>query len=84
MMELVRAKARESRAMSLEVCPAHRSQTSALVQGKYYAVARSLRLGVYDSWNECALQVIGVKGTIYKSFSTKEQAEEFLYQNRLA
>ena len=84
MTESVRAEARESGAMSLEVYLAHRSQTSVVVREKYYAVARSLRPGVYDSWNECAPQVTKVRGVVYKSFSTKEQAEEFLHQRRLA
>ena len=52
--EAMRAEAREYGAMSLEVYPAHRSQTLAVVRGKYYAIARGLRPGVYDLWNECA------------------------------
>ena len=72
MMESIITEVRESGTMSVGVYPAHRLQTSAVVPAKYYAVACGLRPGVYDSWNECALQVIGVKGVVYKFFPTKE------------
>ena len=84
MTESMRAEARESGAMSLEVYPAHWSQTLAVVRGNCYAVACGLCLRIYDLWNKCAPQVIGAKGAVYKSFPTKEQAEEFLHQRRLA
>src|SRR5690625_4224998 len=32
--------------------------------------------GIYTSWEECKKQVIGVKGAKYKSYTTKQLAEE--------
>ena len=45
---------------------------------KFYAVARGVIPGIYRLWEECAPMVIGVKGTIYKSFLTRDKAESFL------
>ena len=50
--------------------------------GRYYAVATGLQTGIYNSWDECAPQVVGVKGAIHKSFATREQAEEFMHHKR--
>lgn len=44
---------------------------------RWYAVARDLRPGVYATWGECAQQVMGVKGAVHKSFTTRKQAEAF-------
>ena len=43
---------------------------------KFYVVWEGLAPGIYDSWEECQQQVIGVKGARYKAFSTIEQATE--------
>lgn len=46
---------------------------------KYYAVKNGRDGdGIYESWDVCKVQVHGVKSVIYKSFPTKQQAEEFL------
>lgn len=34
--------------------------------------------GIYESWEACKAQVHGVKGVVYKSFPTREEAEAFL------
>lgn len=52
------------------------------MSGKWYAVARGLKPGVYQSWAETKEQVYGTKGAVYKSFSTEEEAEAFVYNNR--
>jgi hypothetical protein len=46
---------------------------------KHYAVARG-RSGpaIYDNWESCSAQVTGVPGARYKSFKTRQEAEDFL------
>lgn len=45
---------------------------------KYYAVRRGRKPGIYATWDECSVQVIGCAGAVYKSFSTLEEAEAFM------
>lgn len=45
---------------------------------KYYAVRVGRNAGVFSTWDECSKQVMGFKGAIYKSFLTKEEAENFV------
>src|SRR5690606_38717395 len=45
---------------------------------KNYAVKIGKVTGVFNTWSECKLQVDGYPGAVYKSFSTKEEAEEFI------
>lgn len=47
---------------------------------KYYAVKQGKDgiSGIFLSWEDCRVQVQGVKGAIYKSFPTLEEAEAFL------
>lgn len=42
---------------------------------KYYVVWNGVCPGIYDSWTDCLLQINGYKGAVYKSFSTREEAE---------
>ncbi len=42
---------------------------------KYYVVWNGVKPGVYNSWTACQLQIKGYKGSIYKSFNTREEAE---------
>ncbi len=42
---------------------------------KYYVVWRGNTPGIYNSWEECQRQVVGVAGAQYKSFESKEAAE---------
>lgn len=44
-------------------------------QQKYYVVWKGVIPGIYDSWTECQLQIKNYKGAVYKSFSTREEAE---------
>lgn len=47
---------------------------------KYYAVAKG-KSGVpkiLETWSECQKEVIGCKGAKYKSFTSKEEAENFI------
>ena len=45
---------------------------------KYYAVKLGHKKGIFNSWAECKLQVEGYSGAVYKSFSLKEDAVNFL------
>jgi ribonuclease HI len=43
---------------------------------KYYVVWSGATPGIYTSWEDCQAQVKGVEGSVYKSFKTKEEAEQ--------
>ena len=45
---------------------------------KYYAVKKGKTPGIYTSWNECKEQISGFPDAVYKSFSTKKEAEAFV------
>lgn len=45
---------------------------------KYYVVWAGVNPGIYDSWTECQLQVKGYEGAKYKSFESREEAEQAL------
>lgn len=45
---------------------------------KYYAVKKGRVPGIYQTWNETKEQVNGYSGAIYKSFSTLQEAENFI------
>jgi ribonuclease HI len=44
---------------------------------KFYAVHSGVNTGVFDTWNECKKNVIGIKTAKYKSFTKREDAENF-------
>jgi len=43
---------------------------------KFYVVWSGINPGVYDSWDGCKQQVFGYPGAAYKSFSTRQLAED--------
>lgn len=45
---------------------------------KFYAVKKGARPGVYLSWPECQEQTKGFSGAVFKSFSTRAEAEAFI------
>lgn len=45
---------------------------------KYYAVKKGLTPGIYRTWDECKVNVMGYPGAIYKSFTTEEEAVAFI------
>ena len=48
-------------------------------KSKVYAVARGAEgAKIYNTWEECELNVKGYKGARYKSFKTKEEASEWI------
>ena len=42
---------------------------------KFYVVWSGLTPGIYRNWDDCQAQIKGVKGAVYKSFDSKEEAE---------
>lgn len=47
-----------------------------MAKQKFYVVWKGVEPGIYDSWNECKRQVENYDGALYKSFSTREDAEK--------
>lgn len=45
---------------------------------KYYVVWNGVNPGIYDSWEDCKLQVNGYEGAKYKSFESRQEAEDAL------
>ena len=45
---------------------------------KFYAVKKGVIPGIYESWNDCKLQINGYSGAIYKSFSTYDEALRYI------
>lgn len=45
---------------------------------KYYAVKSGLNTGKFTNWDDCKVNVVGVKGAVYKSFDTEEEADAYL------
>lgn len=50
--------------------------------GKFYAVKKGKKPGIYTTWSECKDQVNGYSGAIYKSFLTIDEAKNFLRGNK--
>jgi ATP-dependent DNA helicase PIF1 len=50
----------------------------------YYAVAKGIIPGIYDSWATTNEQVVGFPGALYQRFSTKEEAQAYLDANMIA
>ncbi|POR30933.1 Ribonuclease H [Tolypocladium paradoxum] len=44
---------------------------------KYYAVQAGFRPGVYLTYDECSKQTAGFKGAVFKSFTSREDADAF-------
>lgn len=49
---------------------------------KYYAVKNGREPGIYKTWTECQKQIHGFKNASYKSFSTLEEAEQFIQEKK--
>ena len=45
---------------------------------RYYAVRTDRKPGIYYSWEECKNQIHRYSGALFKSFETKQQAEEYV------
>lgn len=49
-----------------------------MAKKKIYAVKKGKVVGIFKNWDECKDSVEGFPGAIYKSFFTKEEADEYL------
>lgn len=47
----------------------------------FYAVARGRNTGIFNTWDECEKQVTRFSGPLFKKFTTKAAAEEFIQKN---
>lgn len=47
-----------------------------MAQRKFYVVWEGLQPGIYDSWEECKLQIDGYKGAKYRAYDSCEAATE--------
>ena len=47
----------------------------------YYGVARGRNPGVYDNWDECQNEVHQYSHSLYKKFSSRAEAENFVQRN---
>lgn len=47
-----------------------------MAKKKFYVVWSGVNPGIYDSWEDCQLQIKGYEGAKYKSFDTHEEAEK--------
>lgn len=47
---------------------------------KYYAVRVGKVPGIYSAWNECKMQIDGISGAQYKSFSSLKEAEQYIQE----
>ncbi|MGL6104758.1 ribonuclease H1 domain-containing protein [Romboutsia sp.] len=53
-----------------------------LSKKKFYAVRKGKKVGIYNTWNECKLQVNGFSGAEYKSFEVLEEAKAYIDGNK--
>ena len=44
----------------------------------FYAVAKGRQVGIFNTWDECKMNTQGYKGPVFKKFSTREDAENFI------
>jgi len=49
----------------------------------YYAVHTGKKPGIYNTWDECKLNVNGYKGAKYKKFKNKDDAEKFIKNGKI-
>lgn len=45
---------------------------------KYYAVAKGVQTGIFNTWDECSKMVTGYSGATFKSFKKREDAEKYM------
>ena len=47
-----------------------------MAKQKFYVVWKGRESGIFNSWEECTQQIHGFAGAVYKSFKTRQLAEE--------
>lgn len=45
---------------------------------KFYAVLKGHKVGIFTTWAACQLSTKGYSGAVFKSFTTQEEADEYL------
>lgn len=45
---------------------------------KYYAIRKGMTPGIYTNWPEAQKQIVGFSNAEYKSFTSKDEAEDFI------
>jgi ribonuclease HI len=50
----------------------------------FYAVANGKNIGIFSNWNDCKNSVSGYKNAIFKKFETREEADTFIQNNKIA
>jgi ribonuclease HI len=48
------------------------------MSSKFYAVAKGRKVGIFQSWKECEIQIKGFPDAKFKSFQTEQEAKEFV------
>ena len=51
-----------------------------MASGKYYAVFKGRKTGIFTSWQQCEAQIKGFSGASFKSFKTRSEAETAFQQ----
>lgn len=46
--------------------------------GKFYAVRKGRKVGVFTTWAECSSYITGFSGAEYKSFKTEQEAKDYV------
>jgi ribonuclease HI len=46
------------------------------IKHKYYVVWKGRKTGIFDNWEDCSAQIHGYHMAVYKSFKTKQLAEQ--------
>ena len=49
--------------------------------GKFYVVKKGRNPGIYTTWAECLREVDKFSGAVYKSYKTREEAEDAFGSN---
>ncbi len=53
-----------------------------MAKKKYYAVRYGRKTGIFNTWEECKIQVTEFRNAQYKGFSTLEEAKEYLAETK--
>jgi ribonuclease HI len=56
-------------------------KTPVVAKQKFYVVWKGRATGIFESWDECNKQINGFPGAEYKSFKTRQLAEQALQSN---
>lgn len=52
-----------------------------MAKKKFYAVKKGRQTGLFYTWDECKSMVHGFPGAVYKSFETRQEADDYLNEN---